>query len=136
VLFIQPSDPAKSAEPTPALEELVSPEIDASLPLPDSPQERQSRVTLFGRVGAGPRFRTTPKGRLVASFPLAVRESEEQTTWHTIVAFDKRAEQVRESLAKGQALEVIGYLHQRERQLRDGRTKRIEQIYAVAIRPR
>src|SRR5439155_1644155 len=68
------------------------------------PKEQQPRVNVFGRVGALPRFRTTPNGRLIASFPLAVREAEDKTTWHAIVVFDERAEKLREALAKGMAV--------------------------------
>ena len=56
---------------------------------------------------AGPRFRTTPKGTLLATFPLSVRGDDDKTTRHQIVAFVKRAEQVRASLKKGDAIELV-----------------------------
>ena len=80
----------------------------------DTPEQRgRERLTLSGRVGAAPTLRTTPKGTLVARFPLGVHEDSGATTWHTILAFNQRAEQVRTSVKKGDAVEVIGYRHTR-----------------------
>jgi hypothetical protein len=93
----------------------------------------QERVSLSGRVGADPTFRTTPKGTLVARFSLAVHLQENQTQWQQIVAFNQRAERLKESLKKGQSVQVIGYQHSREAPTRDGGTRTISEIYAVTI---
>lgn len=98
--------------------------------------EKPQRLTLAGRLGRVPSFRTTRSGTLIASFPLAVRDDAGETTWHTVLAFGERAEQLREGLAKGQHLEVIGYLHQRERTTRSGETRTIDEIYATVVRSR
>ncbi len=101
---------------------------------PGEAGEEHPRLNLVGRVGASPAFRTTPKGTLLARFPLAVHDEEGKTTWRTILAFGDRAEKLKGSLNKGQVVEVIGYLHTREMQKRDGSKKTVEEIYAVAVR--
>src|SRR5258706_3919335 len=67
------------------------PRADSSVRFEEAPGENSSetpRVTLRGRLGAEPRFRTTTRrGELVASFPLGVHPDGETTTWHSIVAF-------------------------------------------------
>lgn len=100
-------------------------------------KEPELRVTLAGRLGADPSFRTTPKGRLVGKFPLGVRdEADDGTTrWETVLTFDKRAEHVRATLKKGDAVAVIGYRHERQVPGRNG-PRTIEEIYATVVRPR
>lgn len=94
------------------------------------------RVTLRGRLGAEPHFRTTTRrGELVASFPLGTHPDSETTEWHPIVAFGERAKRLQEKpLAKGQLVEVVGYVHERVGRTRSGDTKVTKQIYATAIR--
>ncbi len=105
-----------------------------------SPQSRsedqKERLTVLGRVGATPSFRTTPKGTLIARFPVAVHEGENKTTWHTVLAFGERAEKLKESLEKGGQVEVVGYRHFREATTRNGGSKTIEELYAVVVKTR
>lgn len=121
-------------EPLPATE-AAQPQ-DASQPETAPSAERQ-RVTLAGRLGQAPTIRTTPKGTLVARFPLDVKDEADlaKTTWHTILAFQKRAEQARDHLKKGDPVEVIGYRHHREIPGRDG-PRTIDEIYATVIKLR
>src|SRR6185436_18957762 len=96
----------------------------------------QERVTLRGRIGKVPTFRTTGRrGLLVGSFPLAVHPDLEQTVWHTILVFGDRAGKLKEkNLAAGQEIEIVGYPHEREVQTRAGGKKTVTEIYATAIR--
>ena len=98
----------------------------------------QERLTLAGRLGQDPRIRTTAKGTLVAQFPLGVKQDPDldKTTWHTVVAFRQRAEQVRDTLKKGDAVEVIGYRHERQVPRRDGTTRTVEEVWATVIKRR
>ncbi len=98
--------------------------------------DKQERVTLQGRVGRMPALRTTRTGKTVAQFPLAVRDEQNNTTWHTIVAFDERAKKLQEAVKKGDPVQVIGYKHVKEQQGKDGKLKRVEEIYAVVVKPR
>ena len=119
----------------------TSPAEAASLPTGAAPessaqQEREPRLTVHGRVGSAPTFRTTAKGQLLARFPLGVHPSPETTTWYSILAFGARAEKLRDAtkLVKGQEVEVMGYLHTREAMNRKGTRQTVEEIYAVAVR--
>ncbi len=101
-------------------------------------QERSEadRVTLRGRVGALPTYRTTPREQqLVATFPLGVHPDIETTEWYPIVCFGDWAKRVQnKGLTVGQEVEVVGFVHPKERRLRDGNTRIEKQIYAVAVR--
>jgi len=105
---------------------------------PEAPPsaEPQPRVTVSGRLGGAPSFRTTPKGVRVARFTVAEHADTESTTWRTVLAFGKRAEGLEaEPLEKGQTVEVIGYPHERE-VTTNGVKKTVEEIYATAIKRR
>ena len=91
-------------------------------------------MVLAGRVGAVPAFRTTPKGQLIAQFPLGVHPEPDVTEWHTVLAFGKRAEELRGNLRKGEPVEVIGYVHTRTIRGKDGKSRTVEEVYASAVR--
>ncbi len=94
--------------------------------------ERKVRVELSGRVGRDPRARETTRGVLIVKFPLAEHPDghEDETTWHTIVSFKKRAQKVIETVHKGDQVKVIGYLSERAY---NGKT--IKEINAVVVKP-
>ena len=100
-------------------------------------RHKQPYVELTGRVAALPSFRTTTKNnQLVAQFPLAVHEAhdgEVVTTYHTVVAFGPRAEQVRASLLLGEEIQVKGYQH--EGTTKAGKPK-VEYYLAALRRPK
>jgi len=127
-LFLEPSAELPLIESDAETANEPSPEI----PAPPA-EAKQERVTLQGRVGAEPVFRTTAKDKLVARFPLAVHHADE-TTWHQVVVSGDRAKQLQGTIRKGAAIEVVGYLHQNERQARDGSKRLVEELYAVAVR--
>jgi Single-strand binding protein family len=119
-------------------EPVLSPQPEATAPVTVSPSEahERERVTFSGRVGATPTYRTTTKGRFLARIPVAEHlEGQETPVWHTVFAFDDRARKLRDQgLAKGAPVEIVGYKHQRQAKGRDGATKLVEDIYAVAVR--
>ena len=112
--------------------------LDLLKPDPGQPEPatstEQERVRLSGRAGADPSFRTTPNGTLVGRFPLAVRDGEKPTAWFPVLAFNQRAEQLREIVKRGAALDVVGYLHPREVRSREGKTRTVQEIYAVTVK--
>ena len=77
-----------------------------------------NKVTLIGNVGETPRINETKDNMVVASFSIATNENyrdkggvEQKTTeWHRIVAWDKRAEVIRDYVKKGDPLYVEGRL--------------------------
>ena len=121
------------------------PPVDAGAPTaaalgeapPTAEVHEQERVTLIGRLGQNPRVRTTPKGTLIAQFPLGVKDETDltKTTWHQVLAFRTLAERARDTLKQGDAVEVIGYRHTREIPGRNG-PRTVEEIYATVLKPR
>jgi hypothetical protein len=103
---------------------------------PVSSKREQERLTVSGRVGAEPTFRTTANGVLVARFPVAVHHDDESTTWETVVAFGGKAEGLRGALQKGQMIQVIGYVHDRQVTTRAGDVKTVREVYAAAVKAR
>lgn len=99
-------------------------------------ESTSARLNLSGRLGRAPSFRTTRNGTLIASFPLAVRDDDGNTTWHTILTFGNRAEKLRDQLDKGQSVQVIGYQHEREVRTKRGETKLVTEVYATVVKPR
>jgi single-stranded DNA-binding protein len=108
------------------------PETTAMVPATTENERR----TIRGRVGNEIRFRTTARrNMLVASFPLGEHPDLETTIWHTIVVFGDRAQKLKEKgLTRGQEIEVVGYVHEREGKNQAGEPKKIQEIYATAIR--
>lgn len=96
----------------------------------------QERLTFLGRVGSNIAFRTTAKGVLVARFPMAVRTDDGETTWETVIAFGDKAERLRDSVQRGDPIEIVGYAHAREVQRRDGSSRTVREIYAAVVKPR
>lgn len=88
-----------------------------------------NRVTLIGHLGHDPEIRYTPKGTPVANIRIATsrrwtdretNEPKEQTEWHRIVVFGKRAETIGEYAKKGAQLYVEGSLQTRDWTDREG----------------
>jgi hypothetical protein len=97
------------------------------------PKPEQERVQLSGRVGADPTFRTTPKGTLIGRFPLAVRNADDSTTWFPVLAFNQRAERLKDVVERGAPVNVVGYVHEREGRTRDGKPRMVQEVYAVTV---
>jgi len=78
-----------------------------------------NRVQLIGHLGANPELRHTTSGLPVASFSLATNRQwpgkdgtmQEETEWHSIVAWDKLAQICSEHLAKGRLVFIEGRIH-------------------------
>ena len=94
-------------------------------------EQSQERISISGRVGADPTFRTTAKGVVLARFPVA-QHLDGKTVWHQVLVFGERAELLREALKKGQGVDVVGYVH--ERQAHDNKDKIIKEIYAALVK--
>lgn len=114
---------------------------------PDDPQpagteqDEATRLQLTGRLGRDPSFRTTKTGTLVGRFPLAVHAEDGHTSWHTVLAFGPRAEQLQRraqagEFAQGREVDVVGYLHTNTRPGKDGRPRTVQEVYAVAVKKR
>ena len=79
-----------------------------------------NKVTLLGNVGKDPEIRSTPGGTMVAAFGLATTDRQkdaqgnwqDRTEWHSLVAFTRTAEIVRDYVKKGSKLYIEGASHQ------------------------
>ncbi|MFC3069723.1 single-stranded DNA-binding protein [Phenylobacterium soli] len=77
-----------------------------------------NRVTLIGRLGTNPEFRTTNNGAKVATFRIATEERwkkdgerKSRTTWHTVETFMQGTVKFLEAyVQKGDLVEVTGIL--------------------------
>lgn len=97
-----------------------------------------NKVILIGNLGADPEVRYTQSGAPVASFRVATTERwkdkqgevQEQTEWHSIVAWNRLAEICGEYLAKGSRVYVEGKLQTRKWQDQDGKDRYSTEIVA------
>jgi single-strand DNA-binding protein len=80
-----------------------------------------NKVILLGNVGKDPEIRSTAGGAIVANFTLATSDRfqdaqgnwQDRTEWHTLVAFKRTAEIIRDYVKKGTKLYVEGKLQTR-----------------------
>lgn len=100
------------------------------------------RIKVRGRIGQEAQFRTVPdKDLLVGSLSIAEHPDKDTTKWHDVAAFGERAQKLQEQfgsgeLRVGQEVEVIGYIHRRERPTRDGGTDLLPELGPAARRAR
>lgn len=80
-----------------------------------------NKAILLGNVGKDPEIRSTPGGTMVANFTLATsdRQKDQQgnwqdrTEWHSLVAFGRTAEIIRDYVKKGSKLFIEGKIQTR-----------------------
>jgi single-strand DNA-binding protein len=80
-----------------------------------------NKVFLLGNVGKDPEIRSSASGAIVANFTLATSDRfqdaqgnwQDRTEWHTLVAFKRTAEIVRDYVKKGSKLYIEGKLQTR-----------------------
>jgi single-strand DNA-binding protein len=92
---------------------------------------------LIGRAGGDPRVETTRTGRRVATFSVATdrpsREMPRPTDWHTVVAWDRLADEVGRMVRKGDRVWVEGRIETREVESPRGKRTFTEIIAAEVI---
>src|ERR1035438_395468 len=77
-----------------------------------------NKVILLGNVGKDPEIRSTAGGTMVANFSIATTERQkdaqgnwqDKTEWHSLVAFTRTAEIIRDYVKKGTKLYIEGRL--------------------------
>lgn len=68
-------------------------------------------ITIVGNLGSDPDMRTTPSGKFVTSFSVAVNEGsgdKKNTTWFKVSCWDKLAETTMQYLTKGRLVLAEG----------------------------
>ena len=89
-----------------------------------------NKVILIGNLGQDPELRYTGTGKPVASFTIATSErgskdgGEGRTEWHSIVVWDRLAEQCSQYLSKGRQVFLEGRLQTRSWEDRSSGQKR------------
>jgi single-strand DNA-binding protein len=97
-------------------------------------KENKERVVITGRVGRVPMIKPIKTG-LMAKLPLAEHKpGSTETTWHTVVAFGKTAESLRDSVTKGQMITVAGFPHEREVTGKSSQKRKITEIYLAGLK--
>src|SRR5690349_11455840 len=97
-----------------------------------------NKVMLIGRLGKDPEMRYTQSGTAVTTFTLATNRygksaegtQQEETDWHTIVAWDKLAETCNQYLQKGRLVYVEGRLQTRSWDSQDGQKRYKTEVVA------
>ena len=100
-----------------------------------------NKVMLIGRLGKDPELRYTTSGSPIANLRIATDESYtdrdgnkvEQTEWHTVVAFQRLAENCQTYLKKGSLVFVEGSLQTRKWQDQQGQDKYSTEIKANRV---
>lgn len=98
----------------------------------------RNKVQLIGRLGQDPEVRTLESGKKVAHFNLATNESYknsegtkiDETTWHSIVAWNGLAELTSRYLSKGKEVCIEGRISYRTYTDKNGIQKNITEIVA------
>ena len=96
----------------------------------------RNRVQLIGRLGQDPEVKTLESGKTLATFSIATSdyyyndkdEKVEDTQWHNIVAWDKKAELVSKYLQKGKEVAIEGKLVHRSYETSKGEKRYVTEI--------
>lgn len=97
---------------------------------------QNNHVRLIGNLGFDPEVREVAPGRRVARMSLATSENYlnaegervTDTQWHTVVAWGRIADQVRQLLAKGTPVMVEGRLVHRSYPGKDGIKRHVTEV--------
>jgi len=100
-----------------------------------------NRVQLIGRLGKDPESRSTPTGKKVAHFSLAVSqrwksaegESKENTEWVNVEAWGRLGEVCQQYLHKGSLIFLEGHLKTDKYEDKGGETKYYTKVVALSM---
>jgi single-strand DNA-binding protein len=103
-----------------------------------------TQVNLVGNIGGDPELRFTASGKAVASFSMVTSKPVKQddgkwedteVTWWRVTAWDRLAENVAESLQKGDTVMVSGKTYMEQYEKKDGTTGQSLKVNAWNIGP-
>ena len=95
-----------------------------------------NRTYLGGNIGIAPELRVTPSGRTVVNFRMATNEvfkdtngaKVERTTWHSVTAWGKTAENIAKFFRKGDPILVEGRIHTNKWVGSDGEERQRQEV--------
>ena len=101
-----------------------------------------NKVTLIGNVGKDPEVRHFDNGGSVARITLATNESyrdkdgnwQNQTEWHTVIAWRGLADRAEKELKKGSLVYVEGKLKTRQYKDSNGVERYVTEVEALTLR--
>ena len=89
-----------------------------------------NRVEIIGNVGSEPELRFTSNGKSVTSFSVACNsrytrngESQENTEWFNVIAWNKLAENCNQFVVKGMMVYVVGRIELHKWEGQDGKER-------------
>ena len=103
-----------------------------------------TQITIIGNLTAPPELRFTPTGKAVASFTVAESErvkgadgnwTDGDSTFFRCSLWDAAAENMTESLDKGQRVIVVGKIKQRSYETREGDKRTVFEVTATEVGP-
>jgi single-strand DNA-binding protein len=97
-----------------------------------------NKAIIVGNLGNDPEIRTTPSGTRVATLSVATNrrwvsrtgETQEDTQWHRVVAWDKLAEIAEQYLKKGDRVYLEGRIQYRQWEDQNGQKRYSTEIVA------
>jgi len=100
-----------------------------------------NKVTLIGRLGKGPELRNTTSGMPMTTLSIATDESYtdregnkvDRTEWHSVVVFQRQAENCAKYLSKGSLVYVEGSLQTRKWQDQQGQDRYTTEVKASRV---
>lgn len=91
-------------------------------------------VVLLGRLTRDPELRYTPQGRAVLNFSLAVQRNKDDADFINCVAWEKTAEAIAGSLAKGSQCCIQGRLQTRSYDAQDGTKRTVVEVVCGTVK--
>ena len=95
-----------------------------------------NNVTLFGNLGADPELKNTGTGKAVCNLSVATTErynEQDSTEWHSVVCWEKTAENVCKYLNRGSKVLVNGRLQTRSWEDKEGKKQYKTEIVAHRV---
>jgi len=100
-----------------------------------------NKVTLIGRLGKDPELRNTTSGMSMTTLRIATDESYidrdgnkvDRTEWHSVVVFQRQAENCAKYLTKGSLVYIEGSLQTRKWQDQQGQDRYTAEVKATRV---
>jgi single-strand DNA-binding protein len=99
-----------------------------------------NKVQLIGYLGKDPESRTTPTGKMVSSFSVAVtrrwragKETKEATDWFNVESWGRQADLSQKFLKKGSLVYIEGRLQTDRYEDKSGETKYFTKVVASSV---
>jgi len=100
-----------------------------------------NHVQLIGNIGQEPETTNFENGNKVVKFSLATNESyrdgegikQQETNWHSIVAWNGTGEVIEKYAGKGSRVGVVGKLRHRSYETKEGEKRYVTEIKATEV---